>query len=95
MEKLAGSVACGAGCASRQRGIEGERWKGVPAPQTLTAGRVPHGGQNDGQARGKRELFVGFGNLGQGCADSGEVVFLCIASARRERPLLHAAEIVP
>jgi len=46
--------------------MEGERWKGVPAPQTLTAGRITHGGKNDVQARGNRELFVGFGNPGHG-----------------------------
>jgi len=33
MEKFAGGVACEAGRASVQRGTEGERWKGVPAPQ--------------------------------------------------------------
>src|SRR5215472_12737749 len=77
----------------RVRGSEAWKANGekLPAPQTLMAGRAPHGGQNGGQARGNRELFVGFGNPGHGCADSGDVVFLCIASARRERPLLMAS----
>ena len=33
METFAGGVACEADRASVQRGKEGERWKGVPAPQ--------------------------------------------------------------
>jgi hypothetical protein len=34
------------------------------------------------------------GNPDQGCADSGEVVSLCIVGARRELPLLFVMEVI-
>lgn len=41
MEKLAGNVACGADSASRQRGMEGERWKGVTCGGQGTSPALP------------------------------------------------------